>query len=236
MARDLDIEFAEPAGLGGLPEADRLGWKRERASDETLTRAGRHWTVWTAWVVGLFAAPGVVLLAIEPLTFPVALLCFAHALGVPMMQARRGARSVVAIGSERSAASVGVPSGPEEVALGLLADLVGRRDLELLRASGLAMFRGNFGTWLVGEQGAFLVRPPGRFGGNRVFCWCVRVGDMEGLPAADRVAHLLLALREDEVGFATIANKGFSGAAWRVWLHLGHREREALVAAEESWR
>ena len=32
------------------------------------------------------------------------------------------------------------------------------------------------------------------------------------LPSADRTAHLLLALREDEEGFATVANLAFSGA------------------------
>ena len=36
------------------------------------------------------------------------------------------------------------------------------------------------------------------------------------LPSADRTAHLLLALREDEIGFATVANLAFSGATWRV--------------------
>ena len=67
--------------------------------------------------------------------------------------------------------------------------------------------RGALGVWLVGEAGALLVRP----GGRRVDCWCVKV-DAE-LPSADRTAHLLLALREDEAGFATVANLAFSGAA-----------------------
>ena len=61
--------------------------------------------------------------------------------------------------------------------------------------------------WLVGEAGALLVRP----GGRRVHCWCVRADD-PSLPSADRTAHLLLALREDETGFATVANLAFSGA------------------------
>jgi hypothetical protein len=61
-----------------------------------------------------------------------------------------------------------------------------------------------------------------------VFCWCVRVGDARDLPAADRVAHLLLALREDEQGFATVANLAFAGARWRVRRHLGTAEAEAL--------
>ena len=36
------------------------------------------------------------------------------------------------------------------------------------------------------------------------------------LPPSDRIAHLLLALRTDEAGFATVANLSFSGARWRV--------------------
>lgn len=180
------------------------------------------------------------LLLIEPWTFPVALLCFAHGWAVPSLQARRGARSIVPMGSPRSTSAGGQGStssayrgpdaqkGPERVALGLLADLVGRQDLDLLRSSGMAVHRGRLGTWLVGEQGAMLVRPPRRFRGRRVFCWCVKVGDPSGLPPADRVAHLLLALREDEESFATVANNAFSGAAWRVARHLDTRERRAL--------
>ena len=63
----------------------------------------------------------------------------------------------------------------------------------------------------MGEAGALLVTP----GGRRVHCFCVRVTDRD-LPPSDRVAHLLLALREDEVGFATVANHAFAGAPWRV--------------------
>ena len=55
--------------------------------------------------------------------------------------------------------------------------------------------------WLVGQAGALLVRP----GGRRVNCYCVRVTDAS-LPPSDRIAHLLLALRTDEAGFATVAN------------------------------
>jgi hypothetical protein len=220
-----DADTLAPAS--GLPEAAALGWRREPASEPTLRRDARRWTAWTCWVAALFTAPGVVLLWIEPWTFPVAAVCFAHAWAVPSLQARRGARSVVPIGSERSAAGDGA-GGAERVALGLLGDLVGHGERELIARSGLALQRGSLGTWLVGEQGAFLVRWRGRLGGRRVFCWCVRVGDADGLPAGDRVAHLLLALREDEAGFATIANLAFSGARWRVLRHLDEPARTAL--------
>jgi hypothetical protein len=85
--------------------------------------------------------------------------------------------------------------------------------------------RGALGVWLVGPAGALLVRP----GGRRVNCYCVRVNDPE-LPAGDRIAHLLLALRVDEQGFATVANLAFSGARWRVRRRLDARQRPALDA------
>jgi len=230
----MPVEGPTSAGLG-LPEVERLGWHRERASEGTLRRDGRRWTVWTGWVVGLFAAPGAALLWIEPLTFPVAILCFAHAWAIPTLQARRGARAVVAMGSDKSAASpTGERTGPEHVALGLLADLVGREGIDVIRASGLAPHRGKLGYWLVGEQGAYLVRRG--LIGRRVFSWCVQVGDADGLPAADRVAHLLLALREDEDGFATVANLNFSGSEWRLGRHLAPGERAALKGGLKSFK
>jgi hypothetical protein len=111
-------------------------------------------------------------------------------------------------------------------ALGLLGDLVGHAAREVLLSTGLVVERGRLGVWLVGEAGTLLVRP----GGRRALCWCVRVADAD-LPPADRVAHLLLALREDEAGFATVANLAFSGAPWRVRRRLDRRQRAALAAA-----
>jgi hypothetical protein len=214
----------------GLDEAARLHW-REDASEATLRRDGRRWTAWTAWIVTVFCVPGVLLVAIEPLTFPAAAICFAHAWAIPRIQARRGARQVVPIGSERSAARrADAAGGPERVALGLLGDLVGHAQRDLLAATGLALERGWLGVWLIGEQGAILIRP----GGRRVDCWCVRVAETEELPAGDRVAHLLLALREDELGFAKVANLGFSGARWRVRQHLPAVSRPALDAARAA--
>ena len=76
-----------------------------------------------------------------------------------------------------------------------------------------------------------LVRP----GGRRVHCWCVRADD-PALPTADRTAHLLLALREDETGFATVANLAFSGArgasaaGWRRAMRPALRRCGALAA------
>jgi hypothetical protein len=115
----------------------------------------------------------------------------------------------------------------DRMALGLLADLLGHESRDLLGETGLTFQRGRLGAWLVGQEGAILVRP----GGHRVHCFCVRVGEADDLPPADRVAHLLLALREDEEGFATVANRNFSGATWRLRRLLPERSRPALGEA-----
>jgi hypothetical protein len=70
-------------------------------------------------------------------------------------------------------------------------------------------------------------------GGRRVHCFCVGTTEAE-LPPSDRIAHLLLALRQDEVGFATVANHAFAGAPWRVRRRLPTPMRPALDAARAA--
>jgi hypothetical protein len=195
-----------------------MPWRR-RASDRSLSREGRIWTLWSVGVVVTFGLPAALLVWIEPLAFPVAAIFLGHGIAVLHLQARRGARGVKPMGETATA--------PERTALGLLGDLVGHEARELLTRTGLAVEQGRLGTWLVGQEGAILVRPSG----HRVHCFCVRVGEGGDLPAGDRVAHLLLALREDEAGFATVANRNFSGAIWRLRPELPERSRPALMAA-----
>lgn len=214
----------------GLVEARRLHW-REPTTEATLRRDEHRWTRWTIAIVLTFSVPSFVLLWLEPLTFPIALIWSAHGYAICRMQAGRGVRSIVAIGSARSAALISKSdAGAEGVALGLLGDLLDHSERELLRATGLALQRGRLGVWLVGEQGALLIRPRGR----RVDSWCVRVGEQDDLPAGDRVAHLLLALREDELGFATVANLGFSGGLWRCRARMAEPQRGALAMARSA--
>jgi hypothetical protein len=201
-----------------LEEAEALWW-REDVTPGTLRRDERRWTVWSAWIVAVFVAPGALLLYLQPLTAPVAAICFAHAWLIPWIQARRGGDQVTALPS--------AASGPERVAIGLLGDLLGHEVRSLLLDSGLVLERGQLGIWLVGSSGALLVRSSGR----RIDCWCVRVADASELPPADQAAHLLLGLREDELGFAKVANLSFSGATWRVRARLGPGERRALDRA-----
>jgi hypothetical protein len=211
----------------GLVEAQRLPW-RERASERTLVRDGRRWTKWTIMVVIGFGAPAATVLALDLWLFPVAILLSAHGYLICRLQAGRAVTSVVPLGVSRSGPEVARSGAdPEMVAIGLLGDLLDHRQRALLMGTGLAMQRGRLGVWLLGERGALLVRP----GGRRIFSFCVRVGDSDDLPGGDRVAHLLLALREDEEGFATVANLGFSGAVWRCRRRMKPEQRPALEAA-----
>jgi len=223
---------AETTPRAGIEEAAALWWRPEVTAG-SLARDGRRWTLWTASIAVAFTVPGVILILLSPLTLPVALGCFAHAWFVPWLQARRGGKALAPLGgAERGAPQGGADPGADRVALGLLADLLGHRERDLLARTGLALERGKLGVWLVGERGAIMVR----HGGRRVDSWCVRVAEPEGLPGADRIAHLVLALREDETGFAKVANLGFSGAAWRVRRFLPARSREALDVAQRVAR
>lgn len=207
---------------GGLPELATVHWRR-RVDDRSLRRAGMLWTVSTMAHVVPFLAVAAVLGIAGPLLVPFALISLAHAWAIPELYAARGAKVAKRLVSERGRS--------EAVALGLLGDLVDHATRELHARSGLVLERGRLGVWLVGEAGALLVRP----GGRRVHCYCVRATDGK-LPPSDRLAHLLLALRTDEVGFATLANLAFSGARWRVRRRLPAPARIALEAAAERAR
>ncbi len=205
-----------------LPELASVYW-RPLVTDRRLERSGRLWTLSAfAHTVPLIVA-AVALGLVNPVTVPVGLALVAHAWAIPELYAARGANVV-----RRPAPASGKA---ERVALGLLGDLVGHGARELHARTGLVLERGELGTWLVGEAGALLVRP----GGRRVNCYCVKVADAS-LPGGDRIAHLLLALRADEAGFATVANLAFSGAPWRLRRRLRQPTREALDAGVKAAR
>jgi hypothetical protein len=207
----------------GLPERQAVHW-RPIVDEQRLNRTAALWTATTTAHVVPFIGAGVLLFAVQPLALPVTLASFAHAWVIPELYAHRGANVVK---PKRSKA----PAGAERVSVGLLGDLVGHEARDLHARTGLVLERGDLGVWLVGPAGALLVRP----GGRRVHCYCVRVNDPE-LPSGDRIAHLLLALRSDERGFATVANLAFSGARWRVRRRLDASVRPALDAAARSAR
>jgi hypothetical protein len=200
-----------------LPETAAVYW-RPRVDERSLTRRGRVWTLTTVAHTIPFTVAAVVLFLLEPLSAPLGAILLAHAWAIPELYAKRGATVL----RHRPRAA----DGPERTAAGLLGDLVGHEARELYARTGLVVERGELGTWVVGEGGALLVRS----GGRRVDCWCVHVEDRT-LPSADRIAHLLLALRTDERGFATVANLAFSGSRRRVRRRLPPAQRPALDAA-----
>jgi hypothetical protein len=206
-----------------LPETAAVHW-RPRVDDARLRRLGTLWTLTTVAHVVPFLGAAAVLMALNPVALPVALVCVAHAWVIPELYAQRGVNVLRPRG--RAAAE------PERRAVGLLGDLVGHESRELHAATGLVLEPGTLGTWLVGEAGALLLRGAR---GRRAYCYCVRVdGRIPAageLPSGDRIAHLLLALRADERGFATVANLSFSGARWRVRRRLAASMRPALAAA-----
>jgi hypothetical protein len=208
---------AAPAPAAPLPETAAVHW-RAPMDARRLRRRGALWTLTTVAHVVPFVAAGVVLFLVEPLAVAVSLASFAHAWVIPMLYAARGANVL------RPRARTGPAA--ERIALGLLGDLVGHDARELHARTGLVVERGGLGTWVVGEAGALLLTARGR----RVTCFCVRVADPD-LPSADRIAHLLLALRADEEGFATVANLSFSGARWRLRRRMPRPMRPAMTAA-----
>lgn len=201
-----------------LPELASVHW-RPRVDESRLRRAGTGWTVTTFAHVVPFVGAGAVLFAAEPLALPVTLMSLAHAWIIPELYAARGANVV------RPKRFSATPEA-EKISVGLLGDLISHEARDGHAQTGLVVERGAFGVWVVGPVGALLVRP----GGRRVNCYCVRVPD-PALPAGDRIAHLLLALRSDEAGFATVANLAFSGARWRVRRRLPEKMRPALARA-----
>jgi len=212
-----------------LPELDAVHW-RPRVDAARLRRLGIYWTLTTVAHVVPFAGAAAALLWLEPLSLPVALACLAHAWVIPELYAQRGANVIRPRGrGER---------GPEQRSVGLLGDLVGHDAREMHARTGLVLEQGRLGVWLVGEAGAVLLHGPRRM----AYCYCIRVDSRavaradpdhprRELPSGDRIAHLLLALRADEQGFATVANLSFAGARWRLRRRVGAAMRPALDAA-----
>ena len=208
-----------PAEAATLPETAGVYW-RPRMDARRLDVQARYWALTMAGHTVPFIVVAVVLFVAEPLSFPVGLAALAHAWGIPELYAKRGANVL------RPARTRGRDAAARDRAAGLLGDLVGHDARELFARTGLVTERGSLGVWLVGEAGAVLVRRRGR----RAHCFCIRVDDPD-LPPGDRVAHLLLALREDEAGFATVANGAFTGAPWRVRRRLPGEMRPGIDAA-----
>jgi hypothetical protein len=216
----------QPALASGpefLTETASVHW-RPRVDDDRLRRVGALWTLTTVAHVVPFVGAASLLMWLNPLALPVALACVAHAWVIPELYAQRGANVV----RPRARAE----DGPERRALGLLGDLLDHDARALHAATGLVPEQGRLGVWLVGEAGALLLH------GRRAYCYCVTVDARNAaakkLPSGDRIAHLLLALRCDEQGFATVANLSFAGARWRVRRRISAPMRQAIDAVMDG--
>jgi hypothetical protein len=223
MAVDVDV----------LPETAAVHWRR-RVDAAQLRLRGRLWTLTMVAHVVPFAGAATLLMWLQPLALPVALVCLAHAWIIPELYAQRGAnvlRPPVRGAGAGPAQSASGPE-PEQRSVGLLGDLVGHDARALHARTGLVLEPGRLGTWIVGESGAVLLHGGRR---PRAFCYCVKVDPRRpaarDLPSGDRIAHLLLALRGDEQGFATVANLAFAGATWRLRRRMSKPTRPALKAA-----
>lgn len=217
---------AGPAPAAPLPELVGVRW-RPRASERSLRRTERLWLACTVAHTAPFLAVAVLLPALNLVLIPMSVLAVAQAWIIAELYAARGAAVVRPGWLARNAAGQRVAA--ERTALGLLGDLLDHHSRALHDRTGLVLERGELGAWLLGEAGAVLVRP----GGRQVHCYCVKTTDA-ALPAADRIAHLLLALRADETGFATVANVAFCGSRWRLRRRIDRRSRLALDAVENT--
>jgi hypothetical protein len=202
----------------GLPEAAEVWW-RTPVDAHRLAHIEMLSLGYTSLYVAPFLGFAALMIALAPTLAVVSLLCLVHAWVVPELFAHRGSR-VLALGPEGS-----------RPGRGFLADLLDRGPAEVEAATGMVVEEGRLGVWVLGDKGALLVRP----GGRRVHAFCVGVKDPD-LRRCDRIAHLLLALRQDETGFATVANHAFAGATWRIRRRLPSECRPALDEAVRAAR
>ena len=147
-------------------------------------------------------ATAALLLTLHPVAAVVGVILLAHAWAIPELYANRGAKVVKprARGRRRRG---GDRAGPARRPRGARGARAARAD----RAGDGARARSACGSW-----------------GRPARCSCAGGACTAGAcgcrtrrcRARDRIAHLLLALREDEQGFATVANHAFAGARWRV--------------------
>ena len=101
MTAGADLELA-----GALPELASVYW-RPRATDRSLTRAGRLWTLTTLAHSVPFIGAAVLLVMLNPITVPVALVALAHAWVIPELYAARGAAVVRRRGAVKPSRSAG---------------------------------------------------------------------------------------------------------------------------------
>ena len=201
-----------------LPELASVPW-RARTDQRWLRRWGRIWHAWTLLYTVPFIAAAAGMLWLDPITAPVALVAAAHAWIIPELYAARGATVATPKGPRRARAEP-VAAGPARPTCSVTTSA---------SCSARPAWRSSAASSACGWS-ARPARCSITPGGRRVHCLLRRRHRLRAAPS-DRVAHLLLALRVDEEGFATVANHAFAGAPWRVRRRLPARMRPAIDEA-----
>src|SRR3954465_15068547 len=129
-----------------LPQLAGVHW-RPLVDRGRLSRTAALWTATTTAHVVPFLGAAAVMVAVQPLAFPVSLASLAHAWVIPELYAHRGANVV------RPKPSRAAP-GPERASVGLLGDLIGHEARALRAETGLVLEHAALGVWLVGPAGA----------------------------------------------------------------------------------
>src|ERR1700710_2959680 len=120
-----------------LPEVASVHW-RARVDAARLRRDARLWTLCSFAHVVPFAGFALLLMLLQPLALPVALVCLAHAWIIPELYAQRGANVLRPRGAAaRAAGAADGGAGPERRSVGLLGDLVGHDARDLHARTGL---------------------------------------------------------------------------------------------------
>ena len=199
-----------------LPERAAVHWRPrvdERAPAALARACGRRRRSRTS---SRSSSRGPCCVAIEPCSRPSA-LALVQPWAIPELYAQRR--------RERRAPARRARRGRRADRLGLLGDLVGHEARDLHARTGLVLERGRSASGSWGRRGRCSCGP----GAGACTASACASTDPD-LPPRDRISHLLLALRTDEQGFATVANRR-SRRALAVRRRLPPQRRPALDAA-----
>ena len=207
-----------------LPETAGGPLAPARRRRRSCALRGRLWTLTMVAHVIPFAGAAALLMWMQPLALPVALVCLAHAWIIPELYAQRGA-NVLRPPRRRGAAPASRRRGPEQRSVGLLGDLVGHEARELHAAHG-ARRRARPARHVDrgGDGRGPAARPPPP---ARVLLLREGRPAPGGRPrAALRRPHRAPAARpaQRRAGFATVANLAFAGATWRLRRRMRRRD------------
>src|SRR5688500_8093104 len=124
-----------------LPETEAVYW-RPRVDARRLERRGWAWTATSAARTIPLCLTAALLLALAPLSAPVAAIALAHAWAIPELYAKRGANVLRPPRVWPPGEAKAHDAAPERRAAGLLGDLVSHAQRDLFARSGIVTERG----------------------------------------------------------------------------------------------